>query len=98
MKRVLQDPAGEVAPLDRGFSPPPGPFLVFGFPAEDETAKLGDVVSIEGLTDNLQVEGEIDTYIYRLFFKTLVEASLSPEESRHLLLETAQQGWASPLR
>jgi hypothetical protein len=55
-------------------------------------------VSIEGLTDNLQVEGEIDTYIYRLFFKTLVEASLSPDESRHLLLETAQRRWASPLR
>jgi transcriptional regulator with XRE-family HTH domain len=87
-----------ILPLDRGFSPPPGPFMVFGFPAEDETAKLGDVVSIEGLTDNLQVEGEIDTYIYRLFFKTLVEASLSPDESRHLLLETAQRGWANPLR
>lgn len=87
-----------VLPLDRGFSPPPGPFLVFDFPAEDETAKLGDVVSIEGLTDNLVVEGETDTYIYRLFFKTLIEASLSPDESRHLLLETAEQGWARPLR
>ena len=81
-----------ILPLDKGFSPPPGPFLVFGFPAEDETAKLGDVVSIEGLTDNLQVEGEIDTYIYRLFFNTLIEASLSPDESRHLLLRTAQRG------
>jgi hypothetical protein len=87
-----------ILPLDRGFSPPPGPFLVFGFPAEDETAKLGDVVSIEGLTDNLVVEGEIDTYIYRLFFRTLVDASLSPDESRQRLLETAEQGWASPLR
>ena len=87
-----------ILPLDRGFSPPPGPFLVFGFPAEDETAKLGDVVSIEGLTDNLVVEGEIDTYIYRLFFKTLAEASLSPDESRHLLLETAEHGRARPLR
>jgi transcriptional regulator with XRE-family HTH domain len=87
-----------ILPLDRGFSPPPGPFLVFGFPAEDETAKLGDVVSIEGLTDNLVVEGEIDTYIYRLFFKTLIDASLSPDESRHLLLGTAERGWASPLR
>lgn len=72
-----------------------GSFVVFGLSAEDETGKLGDVVSTEGLTDNLQVEGETDTfYIYRLFFKKLVELALSPDDSRRLILRTAAQRWA----
>jgi transcriptional regulator with XRE-family HTH domain len=80
-----------ILPLAGGSSPPPAPFLVFGFSAEDETTTLGDVVSIEGLTDNLQIEGEIDTYIYRLMFQKLAEVSLSPQESRHTVLKTAER-------
>lgn len=82
-----------ILPLRNGGLLPPAPFQVFGFHADDETAKLGDVVSMEGLTDNLQVEGETDTYIYRLIFAKLVEASLPPEESRHLILQTAERRW-----
>jgi transcriptional regulator with XRE-family HTH domain len=84
-----------ILPLDSGGSPPPVSFLVFGFRAGGaEEASLGDVVSLEGLTDNIQVEGETDTYVYRLLFRTLMESSLSPDESRHLIRTTAQQRWA----
>lgn len=82
-----------ILPLSSGGSPPPATFQVFGFRAEDVTAKLGDVVSMEGLTDNIQVEGETDTYVYRLLFRTLVASSLPPDESRHLINTTAQQRW-----
>ena len=83
-----------ILPLSGGGSPPPAPFQVFGFGAEsgDETSKLGDVVSMEGLTDTIQVEGETDTYVYRLIFRALVQASLSEDESRDLIIQTAQQG------
>jgi transcriptional regulator with XRE-family HTH domain len=82
--------------LDSGQSPPPAPFQVFSFPAEDQADKLGDVVFIEGMRDYLQVEGEteVDTYMYRLFFQALVEASLTPDDSRALLLSTARSRWA----
>ena len=83
----------QILPLASGSSPPPAPFQVFGFSAEDETTKLGDVVSTEGLRDTLWVEGETDTYIYRLLFKKLTEVSLSPEESRRLVLRAADRHW-----
>ena len=43
-------------------------FVVFGFRPEHETSKLGNVVSTEGAENSLYIEGETDTYIFRLFF------------------------------
>lgn len=83
-----------ILPLISGSAPPPGPFQVFGFAPEGETATLGDVVSMEGLTDNLQVEGETDTFSYRLFFQKLVDASLPEDESLHFVLQSAERCWA----
>ena len=65
-------------------------FLVFGFSPDDESGKLGDVVSTEGVTDELRIEGESDTYMFRLIFNAFADASLSPEESRELILENAR--------
>ena len=69
-------------------------FVVFGFSPEHETSKLGDVVSTEGVTDTFSIEGETGTYMFRLIFDAFVAASLSPEASRELILETAQQHWS----
>jgi transcriptional regulator with XRE-family HTH domain len=69
-------------------------FVVFEFGPEDETSKLSDVVSTEGVTDTFKIEGETGTYAFRLTFNAFVAASLSPKASRELILETAQQNWS----
>ena len=68
-------------------------FVVLGFGPEHETSKLGDVVSAEGIETNLYIEGEADTYIFRLFFRAFAEASLSPADSRARVLEIAERLW-----
>jgi hypothetical protein len=68
-------------------------FVVFGFGPQDETSKLGDVVSTEVAENSLYIEGESDTYTFRLFFDAFARASLTPNDSRELILETAQRLW-----
>jgi transcriptional regulator with XRE-family HTH domain len=74
-----------ILPLQGGTSLMADSFEVLGF---DE---LGDVVSTEAATAQLYVEGETDTYIYRRMFDAFAQASLTPEESRELILRTAAQ-------
>lgn len=69
-------------------------FVVFGFSAEHEASKLGDVVTTESVKSELYVEGETETYEFRLFFNAFAAASLPTAESRELLLETAAQHWS----
>jgi transcriptional regulator with XRE-family HTH domain len=69
-------------------------FQIFGFSAIHQTGRLGDVVSTESVHAYLYVEGETDTYLYRLFFKALADASLSPEDSRHFIVQIAEREWA----
>jgi hypothetical protein len=82
-----------VLPLQSGTSLRADSFVVLGFSPEHETSKLGDVVSPEGAEMNLYIEGETDTYIFRLFFGEFAAASLSPDDSRELILETARRVW-----
>jgi len=70
-------------------------FVVFGFSPEDETTRLGDVVSTESVENYFSIEGETDTYTFRLFFQAFAAAALSPNDSRGLILETAQRLWES---
>jgi transcriptional regulator with XRE-family HTH domain len=67
-------------------------FTIFQFGKVHE-ATLHDVVSTETLRSYLYVEGETDTYEFRLAFEHLMEASLDPAESRELILRTARQLW-----
>jgi len=67
--------------------------LAFGSRLTNMAGKLADVVSTEGVTSELYVEGESDTYLYRLVFQGLVNASLSRADSQHLIRQTAERLW-----
>jgi hypothetical protein len=82
-----------VLPLESETSLRADGFVVFGFGPQDETSKLGDVVSTEVAENSLYIEGETDTYTFHLFFDAFVGASLSSEDSKELILETARRVW-----
>ena len=69
-------------------------FVIFGFGSETDGA-LQDVVSTEQLKSGFILEGEGDTYLHRLAFVALQESALSREESRTLIMKTADDLWAA---
>jgi transcriptional regulator with XRE-family HTH domain len=71
-------------------------FAIFSFGSQttSEVDKLADVVSTENVTSELYVEGETGTYLYRLVFQGLLNASLSPVKSQNLIRQTADELWA----
>jgi transcriptional regulator with XRE-family HTH domain len=72
-------------------------FVVFGFPADSDTMPQ-DVVSTEQMRSSVLLEGERETYLHRIAFQALVEASLDPAESRALILETMRSHWSGTWR
>ncbi|HCU91453.1 MAG TPA: XRE family transcriptional regulator [Actinobacteria bacterium] len=83
----------QILPLDMDHSIAAGSFVIFRFGDERETT-LHDVVSTELLRSELHVEGEAETYQLRLAFERLAAESLSPAESRDLVVRTARRLWA----
>lgn len=83
----------QILPLDTDHSIAAGSFVIFRFGDERETT-LHDVVSTELLRSELHVEGEAETYQLRLAFERLAAESLSPAESRDLVVRTARRLWA----
>jgi transcriptional regulator with XRE-family HTH domain len=69
-------------------------FVIFGF-GDDSDAMLQDVVSTEQLKSGFTVEGERETYLHRIAFQMLADASLDPASSRALILETAESHWSA---
>lgn len=67
-------------------------FTIFQFGKAHETV-LHDVVSLEHVTSELYVEGDTDTHQFKLAFDHLAEESLSPRESRELILTTSRRVW-----
>ena len=59
---------------------------------------LQDVVSTEHLKNGFSLEGERETYLHRIAFQMLAEASLDPAASRALVLETAESHWSGTHR
>ena len=68
-------------------------FVIFRF-GEDSEAALQDVVSTEHLTSDFSLEGERETYLHWLAFKMLSGESLSPTDSKELVLKAAAR-WSA---
>jgi hypothetical protein len=68
-------------------------FVIFRFGTDDE-AMLQDVVSTEHLTTGFSVEGERETYLHRIAFQMLAEASLDPASSKALIRKTDESHWS----
>jgi transcriptional regulator with XRE-family HTH domain len=67
-------------------------FVLFGFEADGD-AVLQDVVSTEQMRSGFILEGERETHLHRVAFRTLTEAALSPADSKQLILDTAESHW-----
>jgi transcriptional regulator with XRE-family HTH domain len=83
----------QILPLDAQHTIFGESFVIFGF-GEDSDAMLQDVVSTEHLRSGFTLEGERETYLHRIAFQMLAEASFDPDASRALILETAKSHWA----
>jgi transcriptional regulator with XRE-family HTH domain len=83
----------QILPLDAQHTVFGESFVIFRF-GPDYDAMLHDVVSAEHLRNGFSLEGERETFLHRIAFQMLCDASLSPEKSKELILETAQSHWA----
>ncbi|HEX4063290.1 MAG TPA: helix-turn-helix transcriptional regulator [Streptosporangiaceae bacterium] len=70
-----------------------GSFVYMQFPSTEDVS-FNDVVATESLTSNYYVEGQDDTYQYRLTFERLVEESLDDRKSAELISKYARELWA----
>lgn len=86
-----------ILPLDAQHTVFGESFVIFGFEADGD-AMLQDVVSTEQLRSGFTLEGERETYLHRIAFGMLSDASLDPAASRDLILETAESYWSSSRR
>ena len=84
-----------VLPFRRTSSIMASSYVLFGFDSVEGSGPLGDVVSAETVSSGeLSVEGETDTYLYRLIFRELTNVALTPVESRQLITRTAERVWS----
>jgi transcriptional regulator with XRE-family HTH domain len=72
-------------------------FVIFGF-KDDSDAIVRDMVITEQLRSSVTLEGERETYLHRIAFQALWDASLDPATSRALILETAESYWSGTWR
>lgn len=85
-----------ILPLHRSHGLAVDSFAILKFSQAHETT-LRNVVSIEHLSGSeLYVEGDTDTNTFELAFKHLENESLSPADSRELVLTTCRQVWSAP--
>ena len=72
-------------------------FVIFGFRTESD-AMLQEVVSTEQLRSSVILDGEKETYLHRIAFQALADASFDPAQSRALILERAESHWSGKWR
>ncbi len=84
----------QILPLDAQHRVFGESFVIFGF-GTDSDAMLQDVVSTEHLRSGFSLEGERETYLHRIAFQMLTEASLDPAASKALILKTAETHWGA---
>jgi transcriptional regulator with XRE-family HTH domain len=85
-----------ILPLHRSHGLAVDSFSILKFDKAHETI-LQNVVSLENLSNSseLYVEGDTDTHTFELAFKHLEKESLSPSDSRELILTTSRQVWSA---
>jgi hypothetical protein len=83
----------QILPLDAQHTIFGESFVIFRFGSDDD-AMLQDVVSAEHLRNELSLEGEKDTYLHRVAFDMLADASLDPASSKALIVEAAESHWS----
>jgi hypothetical protein len=71
--------------------------VLFGFEADGD-AVLQDVVSTEQMRSGFILEGERETHLHRVAFRTLTEAALSSADSKQLIQDTADNRWGGAHR
>ena len=86
-----------VLPLDAQHTVFGESFVIFRF-GPDRDAMLQDVVSAEHLRNGFSLEGERETYLHRIAFEMLADASLDPDSSRELIRKTAESDWSGSRR
>jgi transcriptional regulator with XRE-family HTH domain len=87
----------QVLPLDGPHTIIGESFVLFGFEADGD-AVLQDVVSTEQMRSGFILEGERETHLHRVAFRTLTEASLSQEDSKQRILDIAEDYWTGSRR
>jgi hypothetical protein len=87
----------QILPLDGVHTVIGESFVLFGFEADGD-AVLQDVVSTEQMRSGFILEGERETHLHRVAFRTLTESALSPADSRQLILDMAESHWAAARR
>src|SRR5579863_7130453 len=83
----------QILPLDGQHTVIGESFVLFGFEADGD-AVLQDVVSTEQMRSGFILEGERETHLHRVAFRTLTEAALSAADSKQLILDVAESRWA----
>ncbi len=87
----------QILPLDGPHTVFVESFVIFRF-GPDSEAGLQDMVSTEHLRNAFSLEGEKETYLHWIAFQMLTSASLGPNRSKELILNTAESHWSGGQR
>jgi len=87
----------QILPMDAAHTVFVESFVIFRFDPESD-AGLQDVVSTEHLRNDFSLEGEKETYLHWIAFQMLARASLDPDQSKDVILKTAESHWSGGQR